>query len=253
MADTKLSDLSAATAIAGTDLLYAVQTPGVGGVKATVSQLGTVLAPLAGATFTGAVAVNGASFSLTGNISAAAWTTNGIRYKNVSATLTDTSSSGTVAAAYTNVFGGNTIAASNATTFTDYATTYIAGPTAGTNVTFTNSWATIFGQRIKATGYAISAITTESGTTRTLAASDNGTVIYCTSSSAVTITTATSLGAGFSCMVIQGGAGQVTIAQGTSTTLVGYGAMYKTAGQYALINIICPVADMFYVSGQTTA
>lgn len=96
-----------------------------------------------------------------------------------------------------------------------------------------------------------SGIITESGTTRTLAAGDNGKVIYCTSNSAVTITTATSLGAGFSCVVIQAGDGQVTIAQGSSTTRVGYGALYKTAGKYAAINIICPVANTFIVAGQT--
>lgn len=36
-------------------------------------------------------------------------------------------------------------------------------------------------------------ITTETGTSRTLAAGDNGTVIYCTNGSAVTITCATGL------------------------------------------------------------
>jgi len=94
-------------------------------------------------------------------------------------------------------------------------------------------------------------IITESGTTRTLSATDNGKVIYFTSGSSITVTTATSLGAGFSCVLIQGGAGQITVNQGASTTLVSYGAMYKTAGQYATINILCPVADTFYVSGQT--
>lgn len=95
----------------------------------------------AGNTFTGNQVVSSGSFGLSGNISTTAWTTNGVRYKNVAATLTDTSSTGTVAAAYTDVFGGNTIAASNATTFTDYFTTFINAPTNGANVTFTRSWA----------------------------------------------------------------------------------------------------------------
>lgn len=43
MADTKLSDLSAASSVAGTDLLYTVQTAGVGGVKATVAQMSTAV------------------------------------------------------------------------------------------------------------------------------------------------------------------------------------------------------------------
>jgi len=79
--------------------------------------------------------------TISGNISAAAWTTSGLRIKGVAATLTDTSSSGTVAAAYTDAFGGNTIAATNSTTYTNYTTAFFREPTAGTNVTFTNKWA----------------------------------------------------------------------------------------------------------------
>ena len=97
--------------------------------------------PLTGGTLTGGLMVSGASFGLSGNISAPAWTTSGVRYKNAAATLTDTSSSGTVAAAYTDLWGGNTIAASSATTFTQYYGSYFKVPVAGTNVTFTNAYA----------------------------------------------------------------------------------------------------------------
>jgi hypothetical protein len=79
--------------------------------------------------------------TLSGNISAAAWTTTGLRIKGVAATLTDTSSAGTVAAAYTDAFGGNTIAASSATTYTNYITAFFREPTAGTNVTMTSKYA----------------------------------------------------------------------------------------------------------------
>jgi hypothetical protein len=89
----------------------------------------------------GGVTVSGGSFGLTGNISAAAWTTNGIRYVNVAATLTDTSSSGTVATVYNDVWGGNTNAASSATTYTNAFGSYFKAPIAGTNVTFTNKYA----------------------------------------------------------------------------------------------------------------
>lgn len=92
-------------------------------------------------TFGGATSVVSSSFGLSGNISASAWTTNGVRYKNVAATLTDTSSSGTVAAAYTDVWGGNTIAASSATTYTNYYGSYFNNPVTGSNVTFTNRYA----------------------------------------------------------------------------------------------------------------
>lgn len=94
-----------------------------------------------------------------------------------------------------------------------------------------------------------SGIITESGTTRTLSATDNGKVIYCTSGSAVTITTAASLGAGFSCTIIQGGAGKVTVSQGASTTLASYSGLYSSMGQYAVISLISPVADTFIAAG----
>ena len=79
--------------------------------------------------------------TITGNISASAWTTSGIKLKSSAATLTDTSSSGTVASAYTNFLGGDTIAASSSTTYTNYYSTYISEATAGTNVTLSNRWA----------------------------------------------------------------------------------------------------------------
>lgn len=92
------------------------------------------------ATIPGLAIVSG-GLNFQGNISQAAWTTNGLRLISTPATLTDTSSSGTVAAAYTNVMGGNTIAATMATTYTAYFNTYINAPVAGANVTFTNKFA----------------------------------------------------------------------------------------------------------------
>lgn len=92
-------------------------------------------------TYNGGVTVAGAPFTLSGNQSVAAWTTNGVRIKGVTGTLTDTTSTGTVAAAYTDVLGGNTIAASSSTTYTNYTSLYVKAPVTGTNVTFTNGWA----------------------------------------------------------------------------------------------------------------
>ena len=91
-------------------------------------------------------------------------------------------------------------------------------------------------------------ILTESGTTRTLSTADNGKVIYCTSGSAVTINCAAGLGAGFSCTIIQGGAGKVTVAS-NGQTLVSYSSLFSTMGQYAVISLICPVADTFLAAG----
>jgi len=91
-------------------------------------------------------------------------------------------------------------------------------------------------------------IVTEAGTTRTLSAADNGKVIYCTSGSAVTITCAVGLGVGFSCTLIQGGAGKVTIAAGAAT-LNSYSGLLSTMGQYAVVSLISPVADEFIAAG----
>jgi hypothetical protein len=90
---------------------------------------------------------------------------------------------------------------------------------------------------------------TEAGTTKTLSATDNGKVIYFTSGSAITVDTAAGLGAGFSCLVIQGGAGQITFNQAGGTTLVSYASLVKTAGQYAAASVICPAVDTFLLTG----
>lgn len=109
------------------------------------------------------------------------------------------------------------------------------------------------GRVIEAKGYTLGSegTVTEAGTSKTLSANDNGKVIYCTSGSAVTITTDDGLGAGFSCAIIQGGAGQITVAQGAGTTLVGYASLFKTSGQYAVVGLFCPVGDTFVMSGST--
>ena len=91
-------------------------------------------------------------------------------------------------------------------------------------------------------------IVTEAGTTRTLSATDNGKIIYCTSSSAVTINCASGLGVGFNCTIIQGGTGKVTVAP-NSQTLVSYSSLFSTMGQYAVISLVAPVANTFVAAG----
>jgi hypothetical protein len=113
---------------------------------------GSTLALLAGATFTGSTVVSGASFGLSGNISASGiFGTTGIRYKNAGATLNDTTSSGTIAAAYTDVWGGNTLTATSATTITQQYGSYFNTATCSTNVTCTNKYA--LGADSISTGY----------------------------------------------------------------------------------------------------
>jgi hypothetical protein len=89
---------------------------------------------------------------------------------------------------------------------------------------------------------------TEATTTRTLSATDNGKIIYCTSGSATTITCDTGLSVGFNATIIQGGAGKVTVAAG-GATLNSYSGLFSTMGQYAVISVISPVADEFVAAG----
>jgi hypothetical protein len=103
-------------------------------------------------------------------------------------------------------------------------------------------------KRVTASQLLTGVIITEATTSRTLAAGDNGKIIYCTSGSATTITCATGLDVGFNCTIIQGGAGKVTLAAGAAT-LNSYSALFSTMGQYAVISVISPVADEFIAAG----
>jgi hypothetical protein len=114
-----------------------------------------------------AITVTGGSLTFSGNISAAAWTTNGIRHVSSPATLTDTTSTGTVVNAYTNNFGGNTIAASNTVTYTNYSTVFLNDPVAGTNVTITNAYSLITAGNIKLGSTGTGTITAVAATATT--------------------------------------------------------------------------------------
>lgn len=106
---------------------------------------------------------------------------------------------------------------------------------------------------LAATKYVIasSAVIEDTTTSRTLSASDNGKVIYFTNSAPITVTTAGGLSVGFTCVLIQGGVSQITVAQGESTTLAGYGNLFKSAGRYAAMTILSPSANTFILMGQT--
>ena len=91
-------------------------------------------------------------------------------------------------------------------------------------------------------------VITDATTTRTLGATDNGRVIYFTSGSAITCNMATGLGAGFSCIVVQGGAGQVTFAA-NGTTMNSQGGFTKTNGQYAVAQVLEVATDVIILGG----
>jgi hypothetical protein len=101
------------------------------------------------------------------------------------------------------------------------------------------------------TGYGAD-LQTLSLTSKTLAATDNGTVIVCSSGSAtsISVSSGASLPAGFNCMIVQNGAGQVAFSA-SGTTLNARNGL-KTAGQYAMMTIVHLGSNVFVVSGDTT-
>jgi len=92
-------------------------------------------------------------------------------------------------------------------------------------------------------------LVTESGTSRTLGATDNGKVILCTSGSAVTISCPDGLADGFNCTLIQMGAGKVTLAASGTATLNSYSGLLSTMGQYAVVSAIQVGSDEFIAAG----
>ncbi len=92
----------------------------------------------------------------------------------------------------------------------------------------------------------------QTGTTYTLLASDLGKIVKFTSGSAITVTLPNNLGLGFTCTVIQYGAGQITFAT-SSSTLYNRQSHTKTAGQYGVVSLISCVADVFVLAGDSAS
>ena len=105
-------------------------------------------------------------------------------------------------------------------------------------------------------------INAQSGTTYTLAATDQNALVQITNASGITLTLPNSFPAGFTCNVEQGGAGQITCSAASGGSLVGWktagaatGAS-KTAGEYAIVSLRVTAnstgtAAVWNISGQT--
>ncbi len=92
----------------------------------------------------------------------------------------------------------------------------------------------------------------QTGTTYTILASDAGKVITCNNGSAVTVTVPASLGAGFTCSVVQKGAGQVTFVA-SSTTINNRQSHTKIAGQHGVATLVSTASDVFVLAGDTAS
>jgi hypothetical protein len=86
----------------------------------------------------------------------------------------------------------------------------------------------------------------------TLVAADNGKTITMNVASANNLTVPASLAVGFSCTVIQLGAGQTTIVA-SSTTLNSYQGYLKISGQYGSASIVSYASNVYSVSGSLSA
>ena len=92
----------------------------------------------------------------------------------------------------------------------------------------------------------------QTGTAYTILASDAGKVITCNNGSAVTVTVPASLGAGFTCSVVQKGAGQVTFSA-SSTTINNRQSHTKIAGQHGIATLVSTASDVFVLAGDTAS
>ena len=91
----------------------------------------------------------------------------------------------------------------------------------------------------------------QTGTAYTLLASDKGKVITLNNGSAITVTIPDSLGAGFTCTLIQIGAGDATFTAPGSATFTNRQSHTKTAGNKAVVSLVAYAADTFVLAGDT--
>ena len=91
----------------------------------------------------------------------------------------------------------------------------------------------------------------QTGTTYTVAASDNGKVVVLNNASAITVDIDTGLPAGFNCSFVQKGAGQVSFA-GTAT-VNNRQSHTKINGQYGAASIVAYDTDTYILAGDTAS
>ena len=92
----------------------------------------------------------------------------------------------------------------------------------------------------------------QTGTSYTLTSADNGKIIILNNASAITLNVPYFF-VGFNCMVLQKGAGQVTLTiNGATTNIYNRYGFTKTAGQYSILTLVCSEANKYVASGDMT-
>lgn len=98
----------------------------------------------------------------------------------------------------------------------------------------------------------------QTGTSYTLVAGDTGKTVTLTNASAITVTLPNSLAAGFTCELIQGGAGQVTLSAAGGATLSHRQSHTKIAGQHGSARLVVTAnsggsSAVYNLAGDTSA
>lgn len=78
----------------------------------------------------------------------------------------------------------------------------------------------------------------QTGTTYTVVATDDLDLVTLSNAAAITVTLPSTMAVGFSATFIQLGAGVATFAAGSGATRNSRGAVYSTAGQYAVVTAL---------------
>lgn len=119
------------------------------------------------------------------------------------------------------------------------------------NHTGAQSISTVSGLQAALDAKAPSMITVESNanTTYQLTATDNGKVKVFTAAAAVTVTVPTGLGAGFSCTLVQGGSGAVTLQAGAGAAVSSLDGSLTTSGQNAAVSLLPLGTDSYLALG----
>lgn len=96
-------------------------------------------------------------------------------------------------------------------------------------------------------------INAQTGTAYTLQGSDHGGIVTLSNASPVTVTVPAGLGTGFNCLLIQIGAGQVTITAGAGAAIHNRQSHAKIAGQYGIATLAAYAANTFVLGGDTAS
>jgi len=147
--------------------------------------------------------------------------------------------------------GGGGMTSTVANTFSALQT-FTAGITA--NALYVSTGATFAGAVSSDTGYRVSssAVNTQTGTSYSLTASDNGKIITMNNGATSTVTIIGGLPIGFNATIIQLGAGSVGFTSASGVTLNSFASSLNMAGQHGAAAVISYATNIFNLSGTLT-